>query len=119
VAARRFSGQTVEYAIRDPRSGTYLASVTHGQYGPRLFLSDDPTATEWEQASGPAFPEDAETAVERIWVIQPGEEPGVLWAGVAPAALFRSDDGGKTWELNWVAIDTRRPDTEEGGTPPR
>ena len=30
-----------------------------------------------------------------------------------------SEDGGRTWELNWVAIDTRRPDTEEGGTPPR
>jgi photosystem II stability/assembly factor-like uncharacterized protein len=100
IATRRFSGQTVEYAIRDPRSGTYLASVTHGQYGPRVFLSDDPTANEWEQASGPAFPEDAETAVERIWVIQPGEEEGVVWAGVAPAALFRSEDGGRTWELN-------------------
>ena len=115
VAARRFSGQTVEYAIRDPRSGTYLASVTHGQYGPRLFLTDDPTAEEWEQASGPAFPEEADTAVERIWVIQPGEEDGVLWAGVAPAALFRSEDGGTTWRLNRPLWDEpSRPEWQPG-----
>lgn len=98
--ARRFSGTTCEFALRDPRSGTYIASVTHGQYGPRLYYSDDPEATEWEQATGPAFPEDAGSAVERIWVVKKGEEMDVLWAGVAPAALFRSEDGGRTWELN-------------------
>lgn len=115
VAARRFSGQTVEYAVRDARSGTYLASVTHGQYGPRLYLSDDPMATEWEQASGPAFPEDADAAIERTWVIQPGEEEGVLWAGVAPAALFRSEDGGRTWSLNRPLWDEpSRPKWEPG-----
>jgi photosystem II stability/assembly factor-like uncharacterized protein/molybdopterin converting factor small subunit len=100
IAARRFSGQTVEFATRDPRTGRYFASVTHGQFGPRLYFTDDPTAEEWEQAEGPAFPEADEAAVERIWIVQPGEEDGVLWAGVAPAALFRSEDGGRTWALN-------------------
>ena len=57
VAARRFGGQTVEFATRDPRTGRYFASVTHGQFGPRLFVTDDPTAEEWEQADGPRFPE--------------------------------------------------------------
>jgi photosystem II stability/assembly factor-like uncharacterized protein len=38
--------------------------------------------------------------VERIWSIQPGIEEGVVWAGVAPAALFKSEDGGRTWALN-------------------
>jgi photosystem II stability/assembly factor-like uncharacterized protein len=28
------------------------------------------------------------------------DEPGVVYAGVAPAALFRSDDGGSNWRLN-------------------
>jgi len=96
---RRFSGQVVEFAMRDPRSGTYFASVTHGQHGPRLYFADDPTG-EWEQASGPAFPEGTEAAVERIWVVQPAEEPDALWAGVAPAALFSSEDGGRSWSLN-------------------
>ena len=96
---RKFSGQVVEYTIKDPRTETYFASVTHGQFGPRLYFSADPLG-EWQQAEGPAFPEDAGSAVERIWVIEPGLEDGVLWAGVAPAALFKSEDGGRTWALN-------------------
>jgi hypothetical protein len=37
--------------------------------------------------------------VEAIWHVTPGDpgRPGRVWAGVAPAALFRSDDGGATW----------------------
>jgi hypothetical protein len=62
-------------------------------------FTDDP-AGEWQQADGPAFPEDTGATVERTWIIQPGEEDGVLWAGVAPAALFRSEDDGRSWELN-------------------
>jgi photosystem II stability/assembly factor-like uncharacterized protein len=100
VEHRAFPGDVVEYAIRDPRSGRYLASVTSGFYGPRLMLADDPTG-EWEQAKGLAFPEDIpDAAVERIWVVRPAEEPDVLYAGSAPAALWRSDDRGETWELN-------------------
>lgn len=99
VSVREFAGQVVEYATFDPRSGLYYAAVTHGQHGPRIFLTDDP-AGDWEQAEGPAFPADTEAAVERIWTVVPGEEEGVMWAGVAPAALFRSADGGRTWELN-------------------
>ncbi len=98
IVGRTFEGSTVEYAIRDPRSGRYLASVTHGQFGPRLFVADDPTA-DWQEADGPRFPPDAGAVVERIWTIEPGEAPGRLWAGVAPAALFTSGDGGLSWEL--------------------
>jgi molybdopterin converting factor small subunit len=99
VGRRQFPGQEVEYAVRDPRSGRYFAAVTHGQYGPRLYYSETPEG-EWKQAEGPAFPEDAGAAVTRIWVIEPGEADGELWAGVAPAALFRSTDGGESWSLN-------------------
>lgn len=99
VVHRKFSGQPVEFAIRDRRTKTYYASVTHGWHGPRLFWSDQPGG-EWSQAWGPAFPEDAEWTVERIWNITPGVQDGVLWAGVAPAALFCSEDDGRSWELN-------------------
>jgi len=61
--------------------------------------ADDP-AGEWEQAKGPAFPEGTDTSVERIWVIKPGEAEGLLYAGVDPAALFVSTDGGASWSLN-------------------
>jgi sulfur carrier protein ThiS len=99
VAARAFPGEAVEYAMRDPRTGRYYASVTHGQFGPRVFVSDDP-AGDWEQTDGPRFPEGDDASVVRIWVVTPGEEDGLLYAGVDPAALFESRDGGMTWELN-------------------
>jgi sulfur carrier protein ThiS len=99
IAARAFAGSAVEYAIRDPRTGRYLASVTHGQFGPRVFVTDDP-AGEWQQTDGPRFAEGEDASVERIWIVTPGEEDGLLYAGVDPGALFESRDGGMTWELN-------------------
>jgi molybdopterin converting factor small subunit len=99
IVDRLFAGQDIEYACYDARTGTYLASVTHGQFGPHLYLTRDP-AGDWLQANGPAFPAGTDAAVERIWVIEPGEAEGELWAGVAPAALFRSGDGGESWSLN-------------------
>ena len=98
IATRSFPGEVVEYAIRDARSGRYFASVTHGQFGPHLFYADDP-AGQWQQAEGPAFPSGTGAAVERIWVVEPGVADGELWCGVAPAALFHSKDGGKSWSL--------------------
>jgi photosystem II stability/assembly factor-like uncharacterized protein/molybdopterin converting factor small subunit len=99
IDGRAFAGNAVEYAMRDPRTGRYYASVTHGQFGPRVFTADDPVG-EWQQTDGPRFGEGEDASVERIWVITPGEEDGLLYAGVDPGALFESRDGGMTWELN-------------------
>ena len=99
VATRAFPGAAVEYAIRDPRTGRYYASVTHGHYGPRVFVTDDPTG-DWEQTDGPRFADADDASVARIWIVTPGVEDGVLYAGVDPGALFESRDGGMTWDLN-------------------
>jgi photosystem II stability/assembly factor-like uncharacterized protein len=115
LAHRAFDGNVVEYAMRDPRTGRYLASVTSGFYGPRLMHAMEPTG-EWEHAKTLAFPEDAGTAIERIWVIRAGEADGLLYAGVDPAALFVSRDGGLTWELNRGLWDQpSRPAWQPGG----
>jgi hypothetical protein len=47
------------------------------------------------------FPEGTEAALERVWQIQPGPaaQPGVVYAGTQPSALFRSEDGGVNFEL--------------------
>jgi hypothetical protein len=99
VTDRAFAGDSVEYAVRDPRSGRVFASVTSPFYGPKLWYTDDP-AGDWEQASGVALPEGGEGALERIWVLVPGEADGTLYAGGDPGVLFESRDGGATWELN-------------------
>lgn len=130
VTARAFPGQSVEYAMRDPRTGRYLASVTSWFYGPRIWVTDDPTG-EWEQAKGTVLPGDEEApaaedgdgppegykgALQRLWVIVPGEEDGVLYAGGDPGPLFESRDGGLTWSLNRGLWDhPTRPDWTPGG----
>lgn len=114
IAGRHFPGEVAEFAVRDPRTGRYFAGVTHGQFGPRLCWTDD-LDEEWQQADGPAFPEGTDTAVERVWVIQPGEAVGELWAGVAPAALFHSADNGESWILNRGLWDQPSRSKWEGG----
>ena len=99
VVTRAFAGDPVEYAVRDPRSGRVLASVTSPFYGPKIFFADDPTG-EWEQAAGVELPEAGELALVRIWVIAPGEQEGTVYAGGDPGALFVSRDGGGSFELN-------------------
>ena len=104
VAARAFPGNVVEFAIRDPRSGRYFASVTSGHFGPRVMHTMDPTG-EWEPTTGLGYPEGSDWSLERIWSIKPGEADGLMYAGVAPAGLFASADGGMTWELNRALYD--------------
>jgi photosystem II stability/assembly factor-like uncharacterized protein len=99
ITARTFGGEPVEYALRDPRSGRVLASVTSPFYGPKLWYTDDPDG-EWEQAEGISAPEAGDVALERIWVIVPGQADGVVYAGGDPGVLFESRDGGATFTLN-------------------
>ncbi|MCB0124576.1 MAG: hypothetical protein KDE58_20115, partial [Caldilineaceae bacterium] len=66
-----------------------------GTFDAGLWVSDD-TGVSWQTVGG-ALPHDAVMAV----AVSPLEEKrglGVLWAGTEPSALFRSDDGGQTWQ---------------------
>jgi photosystem II stability/assembly factor-like uncharacterized protein len=98
VTARAFPGEPVDHALRDPHTGRLLATVTSPFYGPKIWYAEDP-AGDWEQASGVALPEGGDAALERIWVIAPGED-GALYAGGDPGVLLESRDGGGSWELN-------------------
>jgi photosystem II stability/assembly factor-like uncharacterized protein len=99
VTERAFAGEPVEFAVRDPRSGRVFASVTSPFYGPKVHYADD-LGAEWQQAAGVELPEDGDHALERIWVIVPGEADGLVYAGGDPGALFESRDGGATFSLN-------------------
>lgn len=98
IRSRSFAGEPVEYAMRDRRTGRTFACVTSVFYGPKLFYSDD--LDTWTQAEGLVLPEGAESALERLWTVVPGEEEGLLYAGGAPGVLFASRDWGATWELD-------------------
>ncbi len=79
-----------------------LAGVTSEHYGPSVAVSDDLGATWREPDHAPvAFPADTGAALRRVWQFAPGPAatPEVVYAGVEPSALFRSEDGGETYEL--------------------
>jgi photosystem II stability/assembly factor-like uncharacterized protein len=99
VTTRAFAGEPVDYAVRDLRSGHLLATTTSPFYGPKIWHTDDPSG-EWAQADGVELPAGSDKALERIWVITPGEVDGKLYAGGDPGVLFESDDGGATWTVN-------------------
>jgi photosystem II stability/assembly factor-like uncharacterized protein len=99
VTARAFAGEPVDYATRDPRTGRVLATMSSPFYGPKVFWADDPGG-EWSEASGVALPEGGEDTLKRIWVIVPGEDDGLVYAGGDPGVLFESRDGGESWSLN-------------------
>lgn len=79
-----------------------LVGARSEHWGPSVQHSDDLGAS-WEEAEGGAltFPPDTGAAVERVWQLRPDEagRPGVVWAGVEPTSLWRSADGGHTFEL--------------------
>jgi len=98
-------GHIVHHMVLDPRDGrTILLAASTGHLGPTLFRSTDGGATWQEAARPPAFPKapegEAGRVVDHIFWLTPGHasEPGVWYAGVSPVGLFRSEDGGVSWE---------------------
>lgn len=76
------------------------AGTTSEHYGPTVSTSDDLGSSWQEPDHAPiAFPEDTGAALGRVWQIAMGPDPDVVYAGTEPSALFRSVDGGTTYEL--------------------
>ncbi|MBA8825583.1 hypothetical protein FHX42_002949 [Saccharopolyspora lacisalsi] len=79
-----------------------LVGSENPHFGPTVVSSDD-LGTSWREPDHApiAFPPDTGTALSRVWQLAPGppDEPDLVYAGVEPSALFRSEDGGRTYEL--------------------
>ena len=99
-----FLGHIVSHVVLDPRDGrTLLAAAKTGHLGPTVFRSTDRGRTWKEAARPPAFAkatDGAGRAVDHTFWLTPGHanEPGVWYAGTSPQGLFRSEDGGGSWE---------------------
>jgi photosystem II stability/assembly factor-like uncharacterized protein len=101
--------------MRDSRTGRLLASVTSPFYGPKIWYADAIDG-DWQQAGGVALPDGGDAALERIWVIVPGESDGTLYAGGDPGVLFESADAGASWELSRPLWEhPTRPSWQPGG----
>ncbi|MFF3732428.1 WD40/YVTN/BNR-like repeat-containing protein [Streptomyces sp. NPDC002476] len=97
--AQAISSIAIDTRGRVPR---LLVGGDSAHWGPSVFHSDD-LGRSWIQPEQPAvkFPQFTGTSLERVWQLQPAgaEAPDVVYAGTEPAALFRSRDGGVSFEL--------------------
>jgi hypothetical protein len=96
--------QEVAAVAVDTRGGRVrlLAGVLSDHWGPTLALSDDLGATWQETGTGAiSFPADTGAALARVWQLRPdtADRAGVVWAGCEPHSLWRSEDGGRHFEL--------------------
>ncbi len=81
-------------ALGQAPDGTHLAAVGSNWFGIGIHRSSD--LTHWEQIDRPpAWPEGTERTMEQVWTFQ--NVGSSIWAGVAHAGLFESDDNGVTW----------------------
>jgi photosystem II stability/assembly factor-like uncharacterized protein len=78
-----------------------LVGVRSEHWGPTVARSDD-LGKSWQETDHGSirFPDDTGTALERVWQLEADPlRPGVVWAGCEPTSLWRSTDGGETFDL--------------------
>ncbi len=105
VDGPHFLGHIIQHLVLDPRDGrTLLAAAKTGHLGPTIFRSTNFGRTWKEAARPPAFAKVPEgekgRAVDHTFWLTPchSNEPNVWYAGTSPQGLFRSEDGGVTWD---------------------
>ena len=103
VSEPHFLGHVINHAILDPRDRqSLLVATATGHLGPTIMRSSDMGATWSEATKPPAFPagDRLSRSLSRVFWLSPGhaDEPGSWYAGGTPQGLFRSADGGDTWE---------------------
>ncbi len=105
LSAPMFLGHIIHHLVLDPRDRrTLLMATSTGHLGPTIFRSIDLGKTWKEAKAPPAFPKVPEgqkgRVVDHIFWLTPGhaDETGMWYAGTSPQGLFRSEDGGVTWE---------------------
>ena len=108
-------GWPIHDLIVEPSSGAILAAGGSPWYGPAVWRSEDGGTTWTHSSEGLTYGDggsggggsdgeaddggeggSAATPITTIWSLATGPD-GTVYAGVEPAGLFRSADGGRTW----------------------
>ncbi len=111
-------GKEINHAVYDSRSGNVFATVNDPWFGCEISRTPD-LGKNWISAKEqPKFEPASGLKLERIWHIEPGlpDSLAILYAGVAPATLFRSEDGGESWhEVKGLSQHPTRSKWQPGG----
>jgi photosystem II stability/assembly factor-like uncharacterized protein len=97
----------------DPATGTVYGGGGNQWFGPAVWKSTDLGETWTHSSEGLAY-EAGEEPIKSVWSVSPNN--GSLYAGVQPAGLFRSDDGGESWQhVSRLRDHPTRPQWNPGG----
>ena len=92
--------------------GTLYAGGGSAWYGPAVWRSHDDGATWAPSSEGLSYGDDG-PKIETVWNVTPVN--GTVYAGVEPAGLFRSDDGGTSWHhVQGLREHPSRPEWQPG-----
>jgi photosystem II stability/assembly factor-like uncharacterized protein len=84
----------IHHAIADTKTGVIYAGGGNEWFGPAVWQSSDFGKTWTHANTGLAYAE-GETPAKAVWSLAP--TAGTLYAGIEPAGLFKSTDGGQTF----------------------
>ena len=102
--------------LLDPADPDHImVGTSHYAWGPTVRETTD-GGKNWSQTSLREKSEEGDSKLTKIWQLQRSpHEKNVIYAGVADAALYRSDDAGKTWaEVEGLTKHPSRPHWQPG-----
>lgn len=113
ITQTAFLGDPVSIVQPKLSDGTVYASLDLGHFGVKLLRSRDGGGT-WEEVACPTYPPKPEGIEDRnffgmevpwkllqIWSLEPesADRSDVLWCGTIPGGVFRTTDGGQSWQM--------------------
>jgi photosystem II stability/assembly factor-like uncharacterized protein len=103
----------MNHVVGDPATGRIYGAGGNEWFGPAVWRSDDLGATWTHSSDGLAYAA-GEQPIKSVWSLAPGH--GKLLAGVEPAGLFVSEDGGRSFaHLAGLRDHPSRPEWQPGG----
>jgi photosystem II stability/assembly factor-like uncharacterized protein len=103
----------MNHVVGDPATGTIYGAGGNEWFGPAVWKSTDLGRT-WSHSSDGLAYDTGEEPIKAVWSL--ATRNGRLYAGVQPAGLFQSDDGGQSWEqIAGLREHPTRPQWQPGG----
>lgn len=99
-----FAGFTVNMVFVDKNNGRWWVGVSHKHWGEKLHYSDD-QGLQWTEIPVPKYdgallPNGDPAKLRQIWCMQAATgQSEELWLGTDPGGLFKSIDGGESFQL--------------------